>query len=172
MKASKKVRARRPTSGVKTAAKTQRKYQKGVRELILKLLASGPASKSELVKRGKFSRASLQIHLNTLEADGFLHREGNRPIIFSLAPGKVAGNEPAPRKAAHAGDDDFHGGAVVLPTVRPDLHETLDVLDRRLAANTRMQDKLIALERLATIMPAPIADLLREIRDDYLQHAV
>lgn len=166
-------------ASAKTATAPRRKHKKhskNVRETVLALLKKTPATRAELVEKGNFSPAALNLHLRALRKEKQIKTQGKRPIIFSLAKD---GPSEAPQvvdaefeAAAPMGSSDTAGALVPALVSSPDLQAALDAVDRRLGAKERIHEKLMTLERLAETLPQPIADILHEIKADYVRHSV
>lgn len=146
----------------RAAVKPKRRYSTNVRERVLELLGKSALTREQLVAKGRFSPASLNIHLRALRREGRLATRGKHPIVFSLRPvpteePEVLNPEPGPATAT-------------LAAAAPMRADALDAVDRRLGPKHRFQEKLMTLERLAASLPRPIAQVLEEIRRDYLRH--
>lgn len=161
------------TKGAPRASKG-RKNAKNVRDAVLALLRNGPATRAQLLAGGSFSPAALNLHLRALRQSRKIKAQGKRPILFSLARGAAA--EPqivdVEFEAASPGANDHQGALLPALVSSADLQSALDAVDRRLGAKDRIHEKLLTLERLAGTLPQPIADILNEIRADYVRHAV
>jgi hypothetical protein len=166
-----------PAGRSKTAAsKTSRrkKNAKNVRATVLALLKKGAATRTQLLAAGTFSPAALNLHLRALRKEKQVKAEGRRPVRFSLARGTSL--EPqiidGEFEAAPAVANDQLGSLLPAYAAAPDLQAALDAVERRLGAKDRLAEKLMTLDRLASHLPAPVAEILNEIKADYLRHAL
>jgi len=138
-----------------------------VRTTILSLLSSGSKTRKQLLELGGFSPASLFNVLKVLKTQG----------AISLSPDNrlVSAAGAAPHKAAPV----VHEAEVVNPLssgkalvaagehATRALHEALEAVQRLFVAPDRVKEKLTTLDRLVDTLPAPIADVLAAIREDY-----
>jgi hypothetical protein len=146
-----------------------------VRASLLALLRKGPATRTQLLAAGTFSPAALNLHLRALRKDKQIRAEGRRPVRFSLARGGVP-VEPqiidGEFEAAPMSANDQVGSLLPAYAGAPDLQAALEAVERRLGSKDRLAEKLMTLDRLASHLPAPVAEILNEIKADYLRHAL
>lgn len=170
MKTRKTVRKQHPgavrASAPAPSRPPARKRRTGVRGRILELLQSGARTRSDLVRKGGFSAASLYLNLKALKKEGrVVTTRHGRSVLIALADAPHAAIEgvvlPVMPKAATK-----TGRTVVAAYVPRELHEALESLQQRLAPVERSEEKLLVLEQLALTLPAPIAAVLQDIMAD------
>lgn len=170
MKASRSAAKKTKSSAAAPVKKPRRKRQSGVRGRILKILAAGPITGPELLKRGKFSPAALYLNLKAMRAEGLVESQRHgRSVTIGLAQGAAAAAESAPIEGEVVAEQPRakSGGSALVPAMIPqDLHEALNAVAFRLSPVARVQEKLVVLDQLARSMPAPVAEVLRSVIDD------
>jgi hypothetical protein len=147
----------------------RRRARGSVRERILTLLQKGPANRSELLKNGGFSQASLFLVLKALRNEHLIvedkatrqlrlvskaaHAESMATTVVHVPRiAKVKSAEPA-----------------ALAVVPQDLHIALEAVMVRLAPIDLAAEKLHVLEQLTQITPDPVAEVLRLLAGDVLR---
>lgn len=146
-------------SSRKPRRKARRGYTQNVREQLLSVLGNRAMTRKELLAKGHFSPAALNMHLRALKSEGRLVTKGLHPVVFAL-------------RAAVRRDAAIVARPVAVPAVTADLQDALDAVGRRLGPKSQFREKLITLERLAASLPLPVAEVLDEIRNDYLRHGM
>lgn len=159
-RAAKKASPRR-----KAAAAKKRPHTLNVRPSILSTLAAGDATRAELLQAIGCSVASLDNHLKALRETHQVTTTGKHPIRFSLRSPDAPAIVETPIAASPS-------TALVPAVIPPDLQLALHTVRLRLGRRERVAEKIGTLEQLADAMPAEIAAVLTEIRDDYLSNRV
>lgn len=157
-RAAKKAGPRRNASAAK-----KRPHTLNVRPSILSTLAAGDATRAELLQAIGCSVASLDNHLKALRETHQVTTTGKHPIRFSLRPPDAIVETPIAASPSTA---------LVPAVIPPDLQLALHTVRLRLGRRERVAEKIGTLEQLAEAMPAEIAAVLTEIRDDYLGNRV
>lgn len=140
-----------------------------VRETILKLLAEQPSSRAELLKRGKFSPASLHNHIKALRAEGAVVVDASNRIL-SLKEGGAA-TKPAGKGASTASLPAKTAPAQALVPLHGSrsLHEALDAVSERFKPIVDLDEKLLVLSELGKTMPVAVAGVLAEVASDLMR---
>ncbi len=150
-------------------APANRQPQGSVRPRILELLAAGPITRGELLKRGKFSQASLYLHLKALRKAGtVIPNADNRKLMLAKNKGaieEVSVSEVVESPRASKASASTSSALVPATTARA-LHEALDSVLSRLSPIARPTEKLLVLEQLASTTPGPVSEVLQLLIDD------
>lgn len=165
-KISRKVPSQSGSKKATAAPAVKRRTGRGkVRAAILELLSKGDMSRPAILKRGKFSRAALDMHVKTLREEGLVKTDARNRILGLVSPRPARGevligeivDDVAPSRRATS---------LVPAEVSVELRQALAAVSSRMTPIARATEKLVVLDGLARTMPAPIAELLREVMDD------
>lgn len=149
--------------------KPRKKRISNVKKKILRVLAKGPTSGPELVKRIACSPAGLYLNLNSLRKDGLVRstRNGRRvllEIVDGLRPAAAQPKTDPKSKRAPATKD----LRVTAPSAGSTamLNQALDFIDARLARIELAEQKLNVLRKLKETVPHPVATVLQGLITD------
>ena len=148
-----------------SAKKTRRRRARGVRKIILGLLAKGPMTRAEIVKAGKISGAALYLHLKALRDEGVVAVDSVSHKLMLGSAAAEAADEGV--EEAVAGDTEQAETLPALPVHVPRaLHEALDAVLFRLSPIEHASEKILILEQLSRTTPKPVAEILRSLMED------
>ncbi|GEM_PF-2003588 len=170
VKAKAKAAAPAPSKKVVETTKPPiRRRVGGVRKRILKLLASGPKTRAELLKRGKFSDAALYLNLKSLRDEQLIAEDtATRKLRLASATKPLEG--VVVEKAAASKPYKAGRAKTSLPVHVPrELHAALNMVLIRLSPIKRSREKLTVLQQLARTTPAPVSEILSSLIDDVVR---
>jgi len=136
---------------------------KGVRDILLALLADGPKTRAQLLKRGGCSPASMHNHLKELRANGIIVADERNRILSMKA--QAAAPLPQEELVGEVVEHSSTAGTLVS-AVDSHLFKALDALSFRLAPVERAREKLLVLDQLARATPEPVSEILRLVFED------
>ena len=129
--------------------------KKGIREALTACLKKAPATRAQLLERIGCSVAALDNHLKQMQAEGAAVATGKHPKVFSL------------RSSSPVAAPSSRAAALADPGIDPALLQALRYVQDRMRPPTRTERKISTLNRLADVMPDPVASVLRAISLDY-----